>query len=295
MQTLTLIGHVAIDRVITIQGEKQQLGGPPTYFSLVSELLGYQPKVITKVGEDFPEDYIRQLSETGVEVRDFISADSKTTRFILDYRQSKRKLSVESVCDEIQVLNDFHDNDAVILAPIIGEISSNIKGLLDDSVNALDPQGFLRKLHGDGALTLTNWFDGDLIRKIHVLKSSETELGFLCSRGMRNGLKYLREVGVDVPIATSGEKGAHILTDNGLFNVPAYNQTIYRDGTGAGDCFLSGFFSTYVKGEDPLWCGAVGSATASAVVETYGPMVDIDSKELLRRAEVIFQGVRRLD
>ena len=104
MQTLTLIGHVAIDRVITIQGERQQLGGPPTYFSLVSELLGYQPKVITKVGADFPEDYIRQLSQTGVDVRDFISADSKTTRFILDYRQSKRRLSVESVCDNIHVL-----------------------------------------------------------------------------------------------------------------------------------------------------------------------------------------------
>ena len=228
-------------------------------------------------------------------MRDFISADSKTTRFILDYRGSERRLSVESVCEEIQVLSDFSDGDSVILAPIIGEISSDIKERLDDSVNSLDPQGFLRKMHNNGVLTLTNWFDRDLIRKIHVLKSSETELGFLCSRDLRKGLKYLREVGVNVPIATSGEKGAHILTDRGLFNVPAYNQTIYKDETGAGDCFLSGFFSTYVKGEDPIWCGAVGSATASAVVETHGPRVDIDSKELLRRAEAIFQGVRRLD
>lgn len=295
MQTLTLIGHVAIDRVITIQGEKLQLGGPPTYFSLVSELLGYKPKVITKVGEDFPEEYIRQLSETGVDVRGFISVDLKTTRFILDYRQSKRKLSVESVCDDIQVLNDFSDEDAVILAPIIGEISSDIKERIGDSVNALDPQGFLRKVHNNGILTLTNWFDRDLIRKIHVLKSSETELRFLCSRDWRNGLRYLRDVGVDVSISTSGERGAHILTNGGLFHVPAYNQTIYIDGTGAGDCFLSGFFSAYVKGEDPLWCGAVGSATASAVVETHGPRVEIDSKELLRRAEVIYQGIRRLD
>ena len=153
----------------------------------------------------------------------------------------------------------------------------------------------MRKLNGDGALTLTNWFDRDLIRKIHVLKSSETELEFLTSRNLENGLKYLRKVGVEVPIATSGEKGAYILTDRGLINVPAYKETIYKDGTGAGDCFLSGFFSAYVKGDDPLWCGALGSAAASAVVETYGPMVDIDSKELLRRAEDIHQEVRRLD
>ena len=295
MQTLTLIGHVAIDRVITIQGEKLQLGGPPTYFSLVSELLGYKPKVITKVGEDFPEEYILQLSENGVDVRDFISVDSKTTRFILDYRRSERRLSVDSICEDIQVLSDFHDEDAVILAPIIGEISSDIKERLDDSVNALDPQGFLRKVHDNGVLTLRNWFNRELVQKIHVLKSSETELGFLTSRDLKNGLNYLKNAGVEVPIATSGKKGAYILSDNGLFNIPAYNQTKFKDGTGAGDCFLSGFFSTYVKGENPLWCGAVGSATASAVVETNGPRVNIDSKELLSRAEAIYQEVRRLD
>lgn len=295
MQTLTLIGHVAIDRVITSQGEKLQLGGSPTYFCLVSELLGYQPKVITKVGRDFPEKYIRQLRETGVDVGGFISADLKTTRFILDYRRSERQLSVESVCDKIQVPSDFTDDDAVIIAPIIGEISSNIKERIGDSINAFDPQGFLRKVHENGAITLTNWLDRDLIQKIHVLKSSENELGFLTSRNLVNGLKYLRKVGVEVPIVTSGEKGAHILTDSGLFNIPPYSQTTFIDSTGAGDCFLSGFFSAYVKGDDPLWCGAVGSATASAVVETYGPRVDIDSKELLRRAEIVYQRVRRLD
>ena len=238
MQTLTLIGHVAIDRVITSQGEKLQLGGSPTYFCLVSELLGYQPKVITKVGRDFPEKYIRQLRETGVDVGGFISADLKTTRFILDYRRSERQLSVESVCDKIQVPSDFTDDDAVIIAPIIGEISSNIKERIGDSINAFDPQGFLRKVHENGAITLTNWLDRDLIQKIHVLKSSENELGFLTSRNLVNGLKYLRKVGVEVPIVTSGEKGAHILTDSGLFNIPPYSQTTFIDSTGAGDCFL---------------------------------------------------------
>ena len=295
MQTLTLIGHVAIDRVITGQGERLQLGGPPTYFGLVSKLLGYKPKVFTSIGGDIPDEYVKKLIEFGIDARELEAGDIETTQFKLDYTKPERKLSVESICHPIKINEDFTSDDSVILAPIIGEISSEVKEKIDNSVNALDPQGFLRRIDGDGAIFLSNWLDREMLHKIHVLKASESELEYISSENSGKGLKYLKRIGVEIPISTSGENGANILTEKGLYHIPSYSQVNYLDGTGAGDCFLSGFFSAYVRGDDPLWCGAVASATASAVVETYGPEIDLDSKELMRRAEIIYEGVIRLD
>jgi sugar/nucleoside kinase (ribokinase family) len=64
--------------------------------------------------------------------------------------------------------------------------------------------------------------------------------------------------------------------------------------TGAGDAFITGFFTYYALGEDIEWCSAVGSASASAVVETVGPSIKVSRSELFERAEKVRSGIRLL-
>jgi sugar/nucleoside kinase (ribokinase family) len=66
------------------------------------------------------------------------------------------------------------------------------------------------------------------------------------------------------------------------------------DSTGAGDVFIGAFFLDYVRGEDPLWCASVGSASASFVVETKGPEIDASRNQIDERAEQIYNGISRL-
>ena len=55
---LVVVGHFALD-VITRRGQPVQgaLGGPPAYASLAARKLGASVAVISRVGDDFPEEY----------------------------------------------------------------------------------------------------------------------------------------------------------------------------------------------------------------------------------------------
>jgi sugar/nucleoside kinase (ribokinase family) len=66
------------------------------------------------------------------------------------------------------------------------------------------------------------------------------------------------------------------------------------DPTGAGDAFISGFFSEYLDGEDHSWCASMGAAMASCVVETVGARIDASRKLVRERAENVYNRVVKL-
>jgi len=293
VEPIAVVGHVAIDRIITRGGERRQLGGPPTYVSLVTNLLGTPLTAATKVGGDFPDAYASELAERGLDVRGSIVPSAETTRFVLDYTNEERGLGYDSLCSPIEPRDIEVLPDATILAPIVQEIPVETIKALKSRVLALDPQGFVRRLEPGGTIGLQPWRDLNLLSRLSVFKASERELPLVAGVGGWGGLDKLFELGVKVAIETRGGEGANIRCASGRMIVPSYTG-VTVDTTGAGDAFIAGFFAEYASGEDLEWCGAVGSAAASAVVETVGPNVKIDISELFERAEKIRDGVRRL-
>ncbi len=293
VETIAIVGHVAIDRIITGDGERLQLGGPPTYVSLITHLLGGTLAAATKVGGDFPEVYVSELAARGLDVRGFIVPKARTTRFVLDYTSNEEGLGFDSLCVPIDPSDIVGLPDAVILAPIVQEIPKETLIALESPVIALDPQGFVRRLEPGGSISLHPWLDLDLLRRLSVFKASERELRLVAGFEGWKGLERLVELGVEVAIETRGRDGARIQQGEERFIVPAHlGETV--DMTGAGDAFLAGFFSEYASGQDIEWCGAVGSASASAVVETIGPSIKISRNEFFERAEKIKEGIRHL-
>ena len=293
MKSIAIVGHIAIDRIVTNDGEWHQLGGPPTYVSLITSLLGVQLRVCTKVGGDFPCDYMGELAGRGVYIRDSVVPSAKTTRFVLDYRGPERGLGVESICELIRPDDVKGLPDAVILAPIIQEIPEETLEAIRSPLLALDPQGFIRRREPDCSISLHHWQNRDLLSRLSVFKASERELRLVTEEGDWDGLEKLSSLGVKVAIVTHGEKGSHILTEGRRLLVPAFNGKT-ADTTGAGDAFIAGFFAEYSSGSDVGWCLAVGSASASAVVETVGPRIKIARSELMERAEKIHDGIEVL-
>lgn len=293
MESIAVVGHIAIDRIITSSGERLQLGGPPTYVSLITNLLGVSLAAATKIGGDFPETYASELKLRGLDVRDFTVQTAKTTRFVLDYTRAERGLGFDSICALIDPGDVVGLPEAVILAPIVQEIPKETLAALDSPVLALDPQGFVRRLDPGGSISLHPWLDLDLLHRVSVFKASERELRLVAGIGGWEGLDRLRKLGVDVAIETRGREGARIQhRDKRIIVPPHLGDTV--DMTGAGDAFIAGFFSEYASGEDVEWSSAVGSASASAVVETVGPSIKISRSEHLERAEKIREGIRRL-
>jgi sugar/nucleoside kinase (ribokinase family) len=293
MVEFTVIGHVAIDRIITSEGERTQLGGPPTYVSLAARVMGHSTKAVTKVGENFPEDYLEDLKELGIDLVRQIG--SSTTRFVLDYRGSERVLSVEGICGKISPEEVSEVTGPVLISPIIGEIHGSTISALEVEVVALDPQGFLREVGNDGTITLRPWMDRELLGRLNVLKSSEEELKFITSGSdVFRGLTKLVGLGVEMVIATRGIEGSIICTSKECFEVPAAEVGRVVDSTGAGDVFIGTFLPEYLEGEDHRWCASLASAMASCVVQTKGARIEASLKEILARAEDVHNRLVRL-
>ena len=295
MEPFGVVGHVSIDRIVTGDGERTQLGGPPTYVSLITHLLGGELSVCTKVGGDFPPEYVENLASRGIGLGGCIVQGAETTRFVLDYTVEERRLSVPSVCVEIGLGDVRGLPDAVMLAPIIQEIPEETLEVLEADMIALDPQGFLRRRLPDGSVEHIRRLDEGLIGRLTILKASRRELELLTgARDAHEGLRKLHGMGADICIVTLGGRGSQILWDGGEVTVPAYGGGAVVDPTGAGDAFLAGFFHQFILEGDVEWSGAVASAAASAVVETIGPRLEITLGELMERAEGILEGLRRL-
>jgi sugar/nucleoside kinase (ribokinase family) len=295
MADFAVIGHVAIDRIITDQGERIQLGGPPTYVSLVARKLGTTVRTVTKVGGDIPDDFISQLEGLGVDIEGMIIEGSETTRFILDYRGAERRLSVGSVCEVFGPEDLVGLPEVVLLAPIAGETPPSVLINIKSDMIALDPQGFVRDIRPNGTILPKRWFDENLMRRLTIYKSSEDELRLVTGNlDSMNGLEKIIGLGAEVAIATKGGEGALLVVREGRYKVPVLAVGEALDPTGAGDTFIGGFFSEYLDGEDPSWCASMGAAMASCVVETVGARIDASRKLVRERAEDVYNRVVKL-
>ena len=292
MKPIAVLGHVAIDTIITKSGSRQELGGPPTYISLIFHELGVETVAVTKVGYDFPDIYASTLAERGVKVPK--RSEEPTTRFILDYTSGERTIRVPTVCEPIMPMEVESLPETAIIAPIIQEIPDSTIKKISSSIIAIDPQGFVRHRKPDGEISFQPWINRELLARTSVLKASERELGLITGVSGWDGLMKLNEGGVRVSLVTKGPGGADMISDGVRFSIPTYSSLEIVDTTGAGDSFIAGFVSEYARGEPPIWCACYGSAAASAVIETIGPRITANRNEITRRAENIYDRLIRL-
>lgn len=295
---ITVIGHFAID-AISLPSRPLAfvvLGGSATYTAFATRRLDATVSAISKVGGDFPDAYMWWLQQEGIDISSVTKLETdKTTRFELKYSKDlvKRSLKLKSKASPI-TLSDLPDSlraKAVHIAPIAGEISYDIVAHLKNctGVLSLDPQGLLRSFNAAGNVKYRS-IDKNLLSLVTIFKSSLKELNAATKRAdMRSAIKTIHDLGVETVIVTLGAKGAVLSVGGTRYNIPAYKSAVMVDPTGAGDVFIGGFLTEYVRQKDSLWCACVGSAAASLVVEGIGPTFLGEKEEIYRRAHLIYE------
>jgi sugar/nucleoside kinase (ribokinase family) len=296
---ITVVGHFAIDSILLPSRPHPivVLGGPVTYTSLATRRLDGTVSIISKVGRDFPEAYMWWLRQEGIDLSGVVKAeDDKTTRFELEYSQdlSNRTLKLKSKASPIELSdlpNSLHAT-AIHIAPIAGEVSYEVVAHLKrcTGVLSLDPQGLLRSFDSAGNIKLRSSIDRRLLSLINIYKSSLEELTAATScSDMRSAIKTIHDFGVETVLVTLGVKGSVLSVSGTLYNIPVCNSGVVIDPTGAGDVFVGGFLTEYVRQKDSFWCACVGSAVASLVVEGIGPTFLGEKDEIYRRARSIYE------
>lgn len=301
MLDMVVVGHVTLDRIRTNHRKRMMWvpGGPAIHTSLTAASLGTETYVISKIGRDFGNRRIKWLRQRGVKTRFLRVVSSPTTRFEIKYRTKKRSLRLLGECEKIR-LSDLPTGfriGSLHLGPIINEIPETVAKSLtvQSKVTSLDPQGYLRRVGGDGQVFERSWLDESLLKRVDVLRGSSDELKLMAGRSnSTEALKRLKRIGPSICILTKSGRGADLLSDEGLFRIPAYKPKRLVDPTGAGDAFIGAFLSEYAHSEDSIWAACLGMAAASVKVENLGPTVIHDPGSVVERADFILSEIRHV-
>jgi sugar/nucleoside kinase (ribokinase family) len=294
---IVTVGHFAIDFIKLPNGvrAKPALGGPPTYVSLAARNLGANVSVISKVGGDFPDKYLRFLEHQGIDLSGLKKEKgASTTSFLLDYSASEEgELVLKNRAPPLEADNVPEDLDtkAVHISPIANEISYKTVCKLRacDSIVSIDPQGFVRRFKKDGKVYLGQPGFPDILNGVDVLKASYDEAKAITEESdPLRAARKLHERGIRIIIITRGTNSALLSANGKTHLVPSAKPRVTVDTTGAGDVYVGAFLTAFIRGEEPLWCACAGSAAASFVVERFGPSGFGSEKQVHERASQVY-------
>ncbi len=296
---VAVIGHLSIDRILlpSRTAPFTVLGGAAAYTSLAVKRLDASASVISKVGGNFPEAYLWWLRQEGVDLSGVIKkADLPSTSFELGYSKdlSERVLSLKGKGAPIELadLPEYFKAKSIHVAPIANEVSFEVIEHLKQCANvlSLDPQGLLRRFDEAGNVAENASVDKRILSLINIYKSSQSEILALTGRTeLKAAIKTVHDFGVETVIVTLGAKGAVLSVEGAQFNIAACPSQVLVDPTGAGDVFIGGFLTEYLRQKESIWCACVGSAAASVVVEGLGPTYFGKKEEIYQRAKVLYE------
>jgi len=297
---IVTVGHFTLD-LISLPNKaqiKSTLGGPPTYVSLAAKKLNVNVSVISKVGKDFLDRYVRFLLKNGVDLSTLKRDESSmSTCFFLDYNtSSERYLVLKNKAPSIKAVDvpDVLDVKTIHVAPVVNEIPNETLSKLRtfDSTISLDPQGFVRRFRKDGKASLRKLRNKCILNGVDIIKATYNEAEVITGHSdLKSIAKIFHKKGIEVVLITRGAEPTFLSVKDKMFLVPSAKSKSVVDTTGAGDVFIGGYLATFVNGEEPLWCACIGSAAASFVIEKYGPKGFGSVKQVQQRATTIYDKI----
>lgn len=276
--SLLTVGSVAFDAIETPFGKTDKIiGGAGTYIALSASFFEKDQKIVSVVGEDFPQEMIDLIASKGVDVSGLqIKKGEKT--FFWSGRYHNDMNSRDTLVTELNVLGDF---DPVIPASyqgteylLLGNLSPQVQRQVIERLNerpkliAMDTMNFWMDIALDDLK--------ETLKLVDVLIINDEEARQLSKEySLVKASKVIRAMGPKYLIIKKGEHGALLFHEDKVFFAPALPLEDVFDPTGAGDTFAGGFMG-YISStgdasfENMKRAIIAGSALASYCVEKFG-------------------------
>jgi sugar/nucleoside kinase (ribokinase family) len=301
---IVVVGSVAFDSLETPYGKREQaLGGSANYFSLSAAFFS-QVKLCAIIGEDFPEDHVKQLKTRGIDTAGLVTAPGKTFhwkgRYGLDLNEAQTldtQLNVFAGFDPL-LPESYRKAETVFLANIDPDLQRKVLEQVESPrLVAMDSMNLWIDIKKD-ALQKT-------MKGVDIVFMNETECRLFS--GEHNIVKAARAIqrlggrhGSLSVVVKRGEYGALCFRDEHISFVPAFPLEDVFDPTGAGDTFAGGFIGwldrNLGRGEAPsdaLWRRGMvmGTVMASFVVEqfSFDRMLPLTHQEIGARWQRLHQ------
>ena len=290
-----------------------------------------QPGLVSRVGEDFPEEWLAEFSQKGFDTRGIHVLDAPVDlRSFYAYRDPKQRVEEDPMAyfsalgqpfpkdllgyqpgnlapdsrtrlsatslRHIDFIPDFLDATAAHICPMDYLTHSLLPAILRQAgftFITLDPTpGYMLPAFREDIASI--------VTGLNVFLPSEEEARALY-HGSSPDLWEIAEMfasyGCEIIVIKRGVKGQLLYdsTTHKRWEIPAYPVEIF-DPTGAGDAFCGGFLAGYRRTFDPIQAAVYGNISASLVIEGQGPFYALDSLPSLAEArfEALLQSVREV-
>ncbi len=293
--SLVTVGSVAFDAIETPFGKTDKIvGGAGTFIALSASNFVKDQRIVSVVGEDFPQETLDTLAARGVKQEGLqIKKGEKT--FFWSGRYHNDMNSRDTLVTELNVLETFD--------PIIPDSYQGAEYLMLGNLAPAVQRMVIERLTTRPKLiamdTMNFWMDialddlKETLKLIDVLIVNDEEARQLSGEySLMTASKVIRSMGPKTLIIKKGEHGALLFQDEKVFFAPALPLEVVFDPTGAGDTFAGGFIGYLAASDDISFENMkraiiAGSALASFCVEKFGTqrLLEITKEDVDARIE----------
>jgi len=291
--SLTIIGTVAFDELITPYGESGKIiGGSATYASLSAAQFCDEINIVSVIGEDFPEEKLALMRSKGINT-DGVERVKGGKTFFWKGKYHQDMNTRDSLETELNVLADFD--------PQLPEAAREAEYLMLGNLTPAVQMKVLKQMKQRPKMvimdTMNFWMDiampelKEVLKEVDLLTINDEEARQLSGENsLLKAAKKIFKMGPKYLIIKKGEHGAMLFYQGKLFYAPALPLEEVFDPTGAGDTFAGGFIGHIVQSdaqdfETMKRAIIYGSAMASFCVEKFGTqnLVGLNREDLHQR------------
>ena len=291
--SLLVVGTVAFDAIETPFGKTDKIiGGAATYIGLSASYFTDQIKMVSVVGDDFPDSMIKTFNENNIDTEG-LQVRKGEKSFFWSGRYHDDLNRRDTLVTELNVLADFD--------PIVPESYQDCDFLMLGNLTPAVQKKVIQRLQKRPKLivmdTMNFWMDIamdellETIQMVDVLTINEEEARQLSGEySLVKAAQKILKMGPKYLVVKKGEHGALLFSENQVFFAPALPLEEVFDPTGAGDTFAGGFIGYLAKSQDISFDNMkraliYGSAMASFCVEKFGTerIIGLDAPELESR------------
>jgi sugar/nucleoside kinase (ribokinase family) len=293
--SLLTVGSVAFDAIETPFGKTDKIvGGAGTYIALAAAFYNNDQKIVSVVGDDFPQEMLDQLEARNVDLEGLqIKAGEKTFFWSGKYHNDMN--SRDTIATELNVLEHFD--------PIIPASYQGVDYLMLGNLSPQVQKSVIERLAERPKLvamdTMNFWMEiameplKETIAMVDLLIINDEEARQLSGEySLVKASKVIRAMGPKYLIIKKGEHGALLFHGTKVFFSPALPLEDVFDPTGAGDTFAGGFMGYIASTDDASFENMKramihGSALASFCCEKFGTeqLMNIEQSDLDARLE----------
>lgn len=275
--SLVAVGTVAFDNIETPFGNAHRVvGGACTYISLAASYFVKPVRIVSVIGDDFPEEMLEYMRQRGVDLDGLQIREGEKSFFWAG--KYHRDLNTRDTLDtQLNVLATFN--------PVLPKHYRDAQYVMLGNLTPQVQLQVLKQLKHRPKLvvmdTMNFWMDTALadlmkvLKKVDVLTINDEEARQLSGEhSLVKAAHVIHKMGPKFLIIKKGEHGALLFHRGEIFFAPALPLAEVIDPTGAGDTFAGGFIGWLAKTDDISFKNmkraiVYGSAMASFCVEKF--------------------------